>query len=45
MNRPDKDRLAIADKSNLINGTNADFDFVKYDIVMSDGSVKRNKIL
>lgn len=41
VNRPDFDRVAISGKSNLKNGTSANFDFVEYDIAMSDGTLKK----
>lgn len=42
INRPNIDRIAIAEKSNLKNGTKANFDFVKYDVMISDGTIKED---
>ncbi|XVG96058.1 hypothetical protein ACGCUQ_06615 [Eubacteriales bacterium KG127] len=38
---PGIDRTAVAEKSKLTNGKNADFDFVKYDIMMSNGTLEK----
>ena len=39
---PGKDRISIQSKSKLKNNTAADFDFVRFDIGLSNGDVKKN---